>query len=100
MMSRNYPRRQLAGLVTVRTLGELGSSAMLPFIAIWAHRVPSCPPSPEPEPASPPRQAPPNLLGSLCRRLRGDHENDRMAAVVVSGRHLLWSSQCARQARD
>jgi MFS family permease len=38
MMPRNYPRRQLAGLVTVRTLGELGTSAMLPFIVIWAHR--------------------------------------------------------------
>jgi len=37
-MPRNYPRRQLAGLVTVRTLGELGTSAMLPFIVIWAHR--------------------------------------------------------------
>jgi MFS family permease len=38
MMSRNYARGPLAGLVTVRTLGELGSSAMLPFIVIWAHR--------------------------------------------------------------
>jgi MFS family permease len=38
MMTRNYARRPLAGLVTVRTLGELGSSAMLPFIVIWAHR--------------------------------------------------------------
>jgi MFS family permease len=38
MMPRNHPRRQLAGLVTVRTLGELGTSAMLPFIVIWAHR--------------------------------------------------------------
>jgi MFS family permease len=38
MMSRNYGRRPLAGLVTVRALGELGSSAMLPFIVIWAHR--------------------------------------------------------------
>ena len=37
-MPRNHPRRQLAGLVTVRTLGELGTSAMLPFIVIWAHR--------------------------------------------------------------
>jgi MFS family permease len=41
MMSRNYRFRNgagLAGLVTVRTLGELGSSAMLPFVVIWAHR--------------------------------------------------------------
>ena len=38
MVTRNYARRSLAGLVTVRTLGELGSSAMLPFIVIWAHR--------------------------------------------------------------
>ena len=37
-MSRNNVRRPLAGLVTVRALGELGSSAMLPFIVIWAHR--------------------------------------------------------------
>ena len=37
-MSRNYGRRPLTGLVTVRTLGELGSSAMLPFVVIWAHR--------------------------------------------------------------
>jgi MFS family permease len=37
-MSRNCARRPLAGLVTVRTLGELGSSAMLPFVVIWAHR--------------------------------------------------------------
>jgi MFS family permease len=38
MMSRNYARRPLAGLVAVRALGELGSSAMLPFVVIWAHR--------------------------------------------------------------
>jgi MFS family permease len=38
MMTRNHARHQLAGLVTVRTLGELGSSAMLPFVVIWAHR--------------------------------------------------------------
>lgn len=37
-MSRNCIRHPLAGLVTVRTLGELGSSAMLPFVVIWAHR--------------------------------------------------------------
>src|SRR5580692_10685573 len=37
-MSRNSTRYPLAGLVTVRTLGELGSSAMLPFVVIWAHR--------------------------------------------------------------
>jgi MFS family permease len=38
MMSRNCIRHPLAGLVTVRTLGELGSSAILPFVVIWAHR--------------------------------------------------------------
>src|SRR5580658_2251754 len=38
MMARNYARRPLVGLVTVRMLGELGSSAMLPFVVIWAHR--------------------------------------------------------------
>src|ERR1700733_3340850 len=38
MMTRNYATRPLVGLVTVRTLGELGSSAMLPFVVIWAHR--------------------------------------------------------------
>src|ERR1700722_7486636 len=38
MMTRNYAKRPLVGLVTVRTLGELGSSAMLPFVVIWAHR--------------------------------------------------------------
>jgi MFS family permease len=38
MMPRNYGRSSLAGLVTVRTFGELGSSAMLPFVVIWAHR--------------------------------------------------------------
>ena len=38
MVTRNWAGRPLAGLVTVRTLGELGSSAMLPFIVIWAHR--------------------------------------------------------------
>jgi len=38
MMTRNYARRPLVGLVTVRMLGELGSSAMLPFVVIWAHR--------------------------------------------------------------
>jgi len=37
-MTRNSTRRRLAGLVVVRTLGELGSSAMLPFVVIWAHR--------------------------------------------------------------
>src|SRR5580698_5923219 len=37
-MSRNFAGRPLVGLVAVRTLGELGSSAMLPFIVIWAHR--------------------------------------------------------------
>ena len=37
-MTRNYATRPLVGLVTVRTLGELGSSAMLPFVVIWAHR--------------------------------------------------------------
>jgi MFS family permease len=38
MMTRNYARRSLVGLVAVRMLGEVGSSAMLPFVVIWAHR--------------------------------------------------------------
>jgi len=37
-MTRNSTRGRLASLVVVRTLGELGSSAMLPFVVIWAHR--------------------------------------------------------------
>jgi MFS family permease len=31
-------RGPLVGLVVVRTFGELGSSAMLPFVVIWAHQ--------------------------------------------------------------
>lgn len=38
MLSRNFRGRPLVGLVVVRTLGELGTSAMLPFVVIWAHR--------------------------------------------------------------
>jgi len=37
-MPRNLSERPLIGLVAVRTLGELGTSAMLPFVVIWAHR--------------------------------------------------------------
>src|SRR5579875_840766 len=37
MMSRN-PRHVLAGIVAIRTAEALASSAMLPFVVLWAHR--------------------------------------------------------------